>query len=162
MLNIIVAIDENNAIGNENKLPWHLSEDLKFFKRTTTAMAVVMGRKTWQSLPIKPLPNRINIVMTRNPDYNLNGVVTMNSVSEVVDFASSGNQTFVIGGAEVYKTFLPLADKLYVTKVYKSYPADAYFPAIDPEIWLLEEESELHYDEKEDVNFKFLVYKRRK
>ena len=162
MINIIVAIAENNAIGKDNKLPWHLREDLQYFKQTTLGAAVIMGRKTWESLTIKPLPRRLNVVLTRNPYFNVMGVPKMESIEEVIHYASHVERCFVIGGAEIYKAFLPLATRLYVTKVYKSYPADAFFPEIDPEIWAVEEESELHYDENEDLNFKFIVYKRRK
>lgn len=161
MINIIVAIAENNAIGKDNKLPWHLRQDLQYFKQTTLGAAVIMGRKTWDSLTIKPLPRRLNIVLTRNPYFNVMGVPKMESIEEVIHYASHVERCFVIGGAEVYKAFLPLAERLYVTKVYKSYPADAFFPEIDPEIWAVEQESELHYDEKEDLNFKFIVYKRK-
>lgn len=161
MINIIVAIAENNAIGKDNKLPWHLRQDLQYFKQTTLGAAVIMGRKTWDSLTIKPLPRRLNIVLTRNPYFNVMGVPKMESIEEVIHYASHVERCFVIGGAEVYKAFLPLAERLYVTKVYKSFPADAFFPEIDPEIWAVEEESELHYDEKEDLNFKFIVYKRK-
>ena len=162
MINIIVAIAENNAIGKDNKLPWHLREDLQYFKQTTLGAAVIMGRKTWDSLTIKPLPRRLNVVLTRNPYFNVMGVPKMESIEEVIHYASHVERCFVIGGAEIYKAFLPLATRLYVTKVYKSYPADAFFPEIDPEIWAVEEESELHYDAGEDVNFKFIVYKRKK
>lgn len=161
MINIIVAIAENNAIGKDNKLPWHLRQDLQYFKQTTLGAAVIMGRKTWESLTIKPLPRRLNVVLTRNPYFNVMGVPKMESIEEVIHYASHVERCFVIGGAEIYKAFLPLATRLYVTKVYKSYPADAFFPDIDPEIWAVEEESELHYDEGEDVNFKFIVYKRK-
>lgn len=161
MINIIVAIAENNAIGKDNNLLWHLREDLQYFKQTTLGAAVIMGRKTWDSLTIKPLPRRLNIVLTRNPYFNVMGVPKMESIEEVIHYASHVERCFVIGGEEVYKAFLPLATRLYVTKVYKSYPADAFFPPIDPEIWAVEEESELHYDAGEDVNFKFIVYKRK-
>lgn len=161
MINIIVAIAENNAIGKDNKLPWHLRQDLQYFKQTTLGAAVIMGRKTWDSLTIKPLPRRLNVVLTRNPYFNVMGVPKMESIEEVIHYASHVERCFVIGGAEVYKAFLPLAERLYVTKVYKSFPADAFFPEIDPEIWAVEEESELHYDESEDLNFKFIVYKRK-
>ena len=162
MINIIVAIDENNGIGFQGKLPWHLSEDLKFFKKTTLGTSVVMGRKTWEGLPIKPLPGRNNVILSRKSDFRYSKIRTMNSVTQVIDYALSGNHIFVIGGAEVYKSFLPLADRLYVTKINKIFPCDAFFPPINPMDWAVEEESELHYDEKEDLNFKFIVYKRRK
>ena len=162
MINIIVAIDENNGIGFQGKLPWHLSEDLKFFKKTTLGTSVVMGRKTWEGLPIKPLPDRNNIILSRKSDFRYSTIRTMNSVTQVIDYALAGNHIFVIGGAEVYKSFLPLADRLYVTKINKIFPCDAFFPPINPMDWLVEEESELHYDEKEDLNFKFIVYKRKK
>ena len=162
MINIIVAIDENNGIGFQGKLPWHLSEDLKFFKKTTLGTSVVMGRKTWEGLPIKPLPGRNNVILSRKSDFRYSTIRTMNSVTQVIDYALSGNHIFVIGGAEVYKSFLPLADRLYVTKINKIFPCDAFFPPIYPMDWAVEEESELHYDEKEDLNFKFIVYKRRK
>ena len=162
MINIIVAIDENNGIGFEGKMPWHLSEDLKFFKQTTLGSTVVMGSKTWEGLPIKPLPGRDNIILSRSLVLKSPSIRTMKSSTQVLDFSLAGNDVFIMGGAEIYKAFLPIADKLYVTKINKIFTVDTFFPPIDLKEWVVEQESQLHYDEKQDLYFRFIVYAKKK
>lgn len=132
MISIISAISKNNVIGLNNTLPWHLPEDLKHFKNLTTGKTVVMGRKTFESIG-KPLPNRTNIVLSRNnKEINIPGVITTNNIESLIH---SENEIFIIGGSEIYSLFLPYANKLYLTLIDEEYEGDTYFPDIDYEKW---------------------------
>ncbi len=137
MLTLIAAIAQNNCIGKKNALPWYLPEDLKRFKKLTTGHTVLMGRKTWESIPAqhRPLPKRINIVITRQADYPLpEGVLRYGSIAEAI--AAHPNQTiFVIGGAEIYNQTIAHADTLEITEIHRIVDGDAFFPAIDPAHW---------------------------
>lgn len=160
MISIIVAIAENNAIGKNNDLLWHISEDLKYFKRITLGSPIIMGRKTWESLPFKPLPKRENIVISSNKNYKLDNAKVFYSIEEAVQYAKKFENCFVIGGGMIYRTILPFCDKLYITKVHKAFEADTFFPEIDPKIWELESEGEIQKDEPSGLGFQFLVYKK--
>lgn len=131
MINIIVAVADNGVIGCQNKLIWHISEDLKRFKRLTTGNTVVMGRKTFESIG-RPLPNRKNIVITRDASFTPEGVMVVNSIQDAL---KAGGEIFIIGGGEIYAQTLPLAGRLHLTKVDQSPKGDTYFPAIDPADW---------------------------
>lgn len=139
-LSIIVAMANNRAIGKDNQLLWHLPEDLQYFKRTTMGKPMVMGRKTFESIG-RPLPGRLNIVITRQHDWQHEGVKVVHSIDDALRLAEAQslidgmNEVMVIGGAEIYKTALPQADKLYVTRVDAEIDGDAFFPEIDPTIW---------------------------
>ena len=161
MINIIVATDNNNAIGKDNDLLWHISEDLKYFKRTTLGSPIIMGRKTWESLPFKPLPKRENIVISRNKDYKAEGATIINSVEEAIDYAKKFDKSFIMGGGMLYKAALPFCDKLYITKVFKDYQGDTFFPEIDLNTWTIESESEIKTDPNNSLEFQFLVYKKK-
>ncbi len=162
MISLIVAIAQNNAIGKDNDLLWHISEDLKYFKRTTNKRTVVMGRKTWESLPFKPLKNRRNIVVSSQKDYLIEGAELFESVDKVFEsLQSESDEVFCIGGASLYKALLPKADKLYITRVYKDFDADVFFPEIDTQLWEIKRLSPMLYDKKEDVNFRFEVWERK-
>jgi dihydrofolate reductase len=161
MLNIIVAIAENNAIGKDNQLLWHLSEDLKYFKRTTLGCPIIMGRKTWDSLPFKPLPKRENIVISSNKDFKLENATVLYSIDEAIAYSKGFENCFIIGGGKIYSALMPYCERLYITKVYKSFDADTFFPEIDPKDWVLESESPIMKDEKSDLEFQFLVYKKK-
>lgn len=161
MLNIIVAIAANNAIGKDNKLLWHLSEDLKYFKKTTLGSPIIMGRKTWKSLPFKPLPKRENIVISTNKDYKPEGATLVHSTEEAVEYCNKLEKCFIIGGETIYKALMPFCDKLYITKVYKDFEADTFFPEIEEDKWALESESEMQKDEESGLEFQFLVYTRK-
>lgn len=162
MISLIVAIAQNNAIGKDNDLLWHISEDLKYFKRTTNKRTVVMGRKTWESLPFKPLKNRRNIVVSSQKDYLIEGAELFESVDKVFEsLQSESDEVFCIGGASLYKALLPKADKLYITRVYKDFEADVFFPEIDTQLWEIKRLSPMLYDKKEDVNFRFEVWERK-
>ncbi|MDD4001263.1 MAG: dihydrofolate reductase [Bacteroidales bacterium] len=161
MISIIVAIAENNAIGKDNDLLWHISEDLKYFKRITLGSPIIMGRKTWESLPFKPLPKRENIVISNNKDYKLDNATVFHSLEEAVQYVKKFENCFIIGGGMIYNTILPFCDKLYITKVHKSFEADTFFPEIDSNQWELESQSEIQKDEPSGLEFQFLVYKKK-
>ena len=157
---IIVAIADNNAIGKDNALLWHISEDLKFFKRTTTGCPVIMGRKTFESIG-RPLPKRTNIVVSRGFDAP-EGIIVVGSLSEAYTVADgSYERCFVIGGGQIYAQALADADRLVVTHVHTVIEdADTFFPQIDPSVWEVEERSEMFRDEESGFDFEFVTYKR--
>lgn len=157
-LTIIVAAAENNAIGKDNKLIWHLSNDLKRFKSLTNGHHIIMGRKTFESFP-KPLPNRTHIVITRQSDYKApNGVILVNSLEAAIEASKNDSQPFVIGGGEIYKQAMTFADKIELTRVHDTFEADAFFPEIDSKIWK-KTFNEFHQkDENHDFEFSFLTY----
>lgn len=157
-LTIIVAIDKQGGIGIKNSLPWHLTEDLAHFKRTTSGHAIIMGRKTFDSIG-RALPNRRNIVVTRNGDWThdeVEAVASLHSAQEMV----KNELAFIIGGAQIYQLALPIADRLIVTEIQENFNCDAFFPKINPAEW--EETSRKnHYSEKNHFNYSFVTYKKR-
>lgn len=169
MLSLIVAVAQNNAIGRNNELLWHISEDLKYFKSTTTGHPVIMGRKTYESIG-RPLPGRRNIVLTRgtleippvkNPQTTSMEVV--NSLEQVYALAQGDEEFFVMGGGMLYNETFGKADFLYLTKIYAiAEDADTFFPEVDEKEWDVVRESQLLHDEENDIDFKFIVYKRRR
>jgi dihydrofolate reductase len=136
MIVIIAAVAKNGIIGRDNTLPWHLPEDMRHFKALTSGHAVIMGRKTWESLPAKfrPLPQRRNIVVSRNPDFRAVGAEIAGAPEEAMKLGA-GETAFVIGGAELYAHALPLAQRLELTEIDAEFPGDAYFPAFDRTLW---------------------------
>ncbi len=135
-LSIIVAVAANGIIGNNGQMPWHISEDLKRFRRITTGHPVVMGRKTFESLGNRPLPNRTNIVVSRNPALTVpEGVVRVESLEVLDRFGASDDEIFIIGGGEIYRQALPIADKLYLTRIAAHPEGDTRFPEIDTAVW---------------------------
>ena len=161
-LTIIVAEGENNAIGKDNDLIWHLSDDLKRFKSLTNGHHIIMGRKTFESFP-KPLPNRTHIVITRQKDYNApSGVIVVNSLDDAIDAARKDKQPFIIGGGEIYKQAMPLVDKLEITRVHASFEnADTFFPVIDETKWKEVSRTTHDADEKHAYAFSFVTYVKR-
>ena len=157
-LSLIVATERHLGIGIRNTLPWRLPEDLAFFKRTTTGHTIIMGRKTFDSIG-RPLPNRRNIVITRNPDWHHEGVETARSLQEAAGLAGDG-EAFVIGGAQIYIESLPLASTLIVTEIAADFECDAFFPAIDPALWV-EVSRENHHSEGAGLDYAFVIYQRR-
>jgi dihydrofolate reductase len=127
-ISIIVAVAANRAIGKDNDLLWHISEDLKRFKKITQGNQVIMGKKTFESLPKAPLPNRTNVVITDDRNDHFEGCVTVYSIEEAIDLCSEESESFIIGGGTIYKQFLPYASKLYITKVHRDFDADTFFP----------------------------------
>lgn len=160
-ITIIVAAAENDAIGKDNKLIWHLSDDLKRFKTLTNGHHIIMGRKTFESFP-KPLPNRTHVVITRQPNYKApEGVIVVHSLEAAIEAAKADPQPFIIGGGQIYKQAMAIADKIELTRVHESFEADAFFPEIDPNIW--EETSNIFHtkDAVHEHEFSFLTYVRK-
>ena len=173
---IIVAISDNNAIGKDNALLWHISEDLKFFKRTTLGCPVIMGRKTFESIG-RPLPKRLNIVVSRGFDAP-EGVTVVSSLDEAYRIAEKGMpatpdsssvipdpignpRCFVIGGGQIYAQAIGHADRLVITHVHTVIEdADTFFPEIDPLVWQVEERSEMLHDDESGFDFEFVTYKK--
>lgn len=137
MLSLIAAVARNRAIGKDNQLLWHLPEDMKHFRETTCGKPVVMGRKTWESLPEKfrPLPGRQNIVVSRDPAYKAHGADLAGSLEGALALAGGAEEVFVIGGEQLYRAALPFADRLYLTEVELEPEADAFFPELNPAVW---------------------------
>lgn len=133
-LTIIVATDANNGIGIHNSLPWHLPEDLAHFKRLTSGHPIIMGRKTFDSIG-RPLPNRRNIVITRNAGWRHDGVECAGSLEEARKLVADADQAFVIGGAQVYGQAMPLVARLVITRIARTYECDAFFPAVNADEW---------------------------
>ena len=161
MISIIVAVARNGMIGGDNKLLWHISEDLKRFKAITMGHPVIMGRKTFESLG-RPLPNRMNVVVTRNPHYFADGVVIADSLGEAFGMFPVDEEVFVIGGAEIYRQALDFADRFYLTEVDADYEGDTHFPEWDRGEWELIFEERHERGEKFSHPFTFLDYKRKK
>lgn len=154
-LTIIVATDSKLGIGINNALPWHLPEDLAHFKCTTSGHTIIMGRKTFDSIG-RPLPNRRNIVVTRNRDWQHAGVEAVASLEEARS-SLNNEMAFVIGGADIYRQALPLASQLIVTEIQAEFPCDAFFPAIDAAMWK-EVHRETHYSEQKNLHYAFVTY----
>lgn len=154
---LVVAAAKNNVIGKDGDIPWHIPEDLKHFKKLTTGHSVIMGRKTYESLPeaFKPLPDRLNIVLTRSGLEEVpEKVIEASSLEQAWEKASEhGEKAFVIGGESVYRESLEEVEKIHLTRIHEEYEGDTYFPGIDEEEW-----SEENRDERED--FSFLTYRR--
>ena len=161
IVSLIVAAGTNNAIGKDNQLLWHLPKDLQFFKQTTWAMPVVMGRKTFESFP-KPLPNRTHIVITRQLNYKVpDGVTVVNSLEAAIEASKEDPCPYIIGGGEIYKQALNSVDLIELTKVHHTFEGDTFFTEIDNASW---EEINCIYNEKDDLHkypFSFITYKRR-
>ncbi|MBK7172612.1 MAG: dihydrofolate reductase [Bacteroidales bacterium] len=159
MISIIVAIASNNAIGKDNQLLWHIPEDLKRFKKLTTGHTIVMGKRTFESLPIRPLPNRRSVVITDIPGEQIEGCVMAYSIEDAISKMEPGAENFIIGGGSVYRQFLPVSDKLYLTLVQKDFEADTFFPEIDFEEWNInfQEEGKL-----EELSFTYMDLERKR
>ena len=161
-ISIIAALAENNVIGKDNDLIWHLSEDLKHFKKLTSGHPVIMGRKTYESLPFKPLPKRKNIILSSQKKLIFEGATTVNSIEDALKECENEDEIFICGGAEIYESFLPYADKMYLTRVHKSFEGDTFFPEIDYTIWEVDYISKTFKDENNGLKFTFYDYIRSK
>lgn len=159
MISIIAAVSDDNGIGKDNELLWHISEDLKRFKRLTTGKTVLMGKRTWESLPVKPLPGRRNIVLTDKPGECFECSETAYSIPDALEKCKGDEEVFVIGGGSVYSQFMPYAGRLYITHIHQNRDADTFFPAIDPELWEVEH-SEEHIS-PEGIPYTYIIYNRR-
>jgi dihydrofolate reductase len=161
MVNIIVATSTNLVIGKDNDLPWHLPTDMKYFKETTKGHIVVMGRKCWESIPEKyrPLPNRTNIVMSRDKNYVANGATVSDDLGKLLKmYEHSDKEVFIIGGAGLYKEAFKYAHRLYLTQIYSEVEGDVYLEDLETEDWCLIEGSEMH--EENGHKFRFELYKK--
>jgi dihydrofolate reductase len=161
-ISIIVAIAQNNAIGKDNQLLWHIPQDLKRFKALTTGHTIVMGKRTFESLPVRPLPNRRSVVITDIKGEKIDGCEMAYSISEAIDLMEDGRENFVIGGGMVYKQFMPLAHKLYLTIVHKDFEADTFYPEIDFSEWNEIERQDFEAVENLGFDYSYITYERRK
>lgn len=159
MISIIVAIAQNGTIGDNNSLLWHIKEDMRFFRTTTSGHAVIMGRKTFESLGSKPLPKRKNIVITRS-DLTFEGALTAHSLDEAIAMAEGDEEMFIIGGAQIYRAALAVADRMYITRVERDYEGDTSFPEVDYSQWQLVSEERHERGEEYEWPFSFLTYDR--
>ncbi len=159
MINLIVAIAENNAIGKNGDLLCHLPNDLKHFKEITNGATVVMGKNTFFSLPRHPLPNRRNIVLTRDTNFSYENTDVAHSINDVYDMISTEEKVFIIGGGNVYEQFMNRVDKLYITHIHYSWAnADTFFPTIDPATWQCVSEERHNADERHKYAYTFAEY----
>lgn len=159
ILSIIVAFANNRVIGKDNQLIWHLPNDLKHFKNITSGHTVIMGRKTYESIG-RLLPNRKNIIITRNSEYKLEGAEIHHSLKSAIDSCASEEEVFIIGGSEIYGQSLPLAGRLYITEVLHDFEGDAFFPEINFDEWKLVSEEQGVVDEKNKWEHRFRFYTR--
>ncbi|MBI1343693.1 MAG: dihydrofolate reductase [Terrimonas sp.] len=162
VISLIVAVSSNNVIGKDNQLPWHLPEDMKYFKNTTWAMPVVMGRKTFASLG-KALPGRTNVVITRQQDWKTEGVKVVNSFDEAVGIALQEDvkEIFIIGGAEIFKAAIPVVQRMYITRIHHEFEGDVFFPAFNEEEWELVSVRDCVPDENNIYAYTFQVWERK-
>jgi len=158
MISLIFAMGKNNALGYKNKMPWHLPADFAYFKKVTMGQPVIMGRKTFESIG-KPLPGRENIVITRSTSFSHEGCIIVDSLDKAKELAKD-KDSFIIGGLEIYRAFLPIADKLYITEIDNDFEADTFFTGIDYSKWKLVSSEPGVKDEKNPFDYKFLVYEK--
>ncbi len=159
-ISIIVAISKNNAIGKDNKLLWHLSDDLKRFKKLTTGHTIIMGKKTFDSLPNGALTNRTNIVITHNKDIKIPGCIMAYSINDAIEKCNNDDEIFVVGGGSIYKQFLKFANKIYLTIVQENFDADTFFPEINFNEWKIIEQTDFLSDKKNKYAFSFITYEK--
>ncbi|WP_313808031.1 dihydrofolate reductase [Flavobacterium sp.] len=161
MLTLIAAAAENNAIGKDNDLLWHLPDDFKHFKQITSGHYIIMGRKTFESFP-KPLPNRTHVIITRQKDYDApEDCIVVSSLKKAIAVCPENEAVFVIGGGEIYKQAIEIADKIELTRVHAEFDADTFFPEINDKDWELVSENHHPKDEKHQFSFSFLTYIRK-
>jgi len=160
-ISIIVAIAENSAIGKDNKLLWHISEDLKRFKRLTKDHFVVMGKNTYFSLPTRPLPKRTNLIITDVANEQIDDCLMAYSIQDSIEKMDAEGENFIIGGGSIYAQFMPIADKLYITRVHKDFEADTFYPEISNNEWQLIEKQDINNDTQNDFSYSFETYLRK-
>ena len=159
-LTIIAAVSINNVIGNKNKLIWKLSNDLKRFKNLTTNHSVIMGRKTFESLP-NPLPDRNNIVITRDTNYSKPNIQVCSSIEDAINLTKTDTQPFIIGGGEIYSQTINIVDKIELTRVHEEFDGDSYFPEIPLDIFKLINEENYNSDLENEFDYSYLTYKKK-
>jgi dihydrofolate reductase len=155
-LSIIVAMDRNRVIGKNDTLPWHISEDLKYFKRVTMGKPIVMGRKTHESIG-RPLPGRENIILTRDKSYQAEGCTVLNSIEEILEHCKNVEEVMVTGGSEVYKQTFGKVSRLYLTEVHAEVDGDTFFPEFNRDEWEEISREDFHKDEKNEFDYSFLI-----
>ena len=166
-ISIIVAASENNVIGRDGKIPWHLPDDLKYFRKKTEGHPVIMGRKNYESIVEAlggPLPNRKNIIVTHDRSFTAEGCMVASSLNDAIMFAHQDNdfeEIFIIGGGEIYKQSMEISNYLYLTRVHADIEGDVFFPEVDPDAWEETERREHPADDKHEYAFTFLTYKRK-
>ncbi|WP_306566653.1 dihydrofolate reductase [Flavobacterium lindanitolerans] len=160
MITLIAAAAENNALGKDNAMLWHLPDDFKRFKAITTGYHIIMGRKTFESFP-KPLPNRTHVIITRQKKYAPEGCIVVDSMENAIAACPKDEDIFIIGGGEIYNLGMPFADTIELTRVHDSFEADAFFPEIDRNEWELISEEYHPADEKHKVDFSFQTFARK-
>ena len=160
MITVIAAVAENNALGKENQLLWHLPDDFKRFKTLTSGHYIIMGRKTFESFP-KPLPNRTHVIISRQANYQPEGCIVVNSLEQAIEACPKTEEVFIIGGGEIYRQSIAVADKLDLTKVHATFEADTYFLEVDLSEWQLVFEEYHPKDERHDFAFTFQTYLRK-
>lgn len=160
MIILIAAAAQNNALGKNNKLVWHLPKDFKRFKALTTGHHIIMGRKTFESFP-KPLPNRTHIVISRQDNYCPEGCIVVESMEKALEIASKDKNVFIIGGGEIYRIGIHYADKIELTRIFGIFDADVFFPEIDPNQWELQEEEFHSKDENHQYDFSYQTFVRK-
>ena len=158
IISLLVAMDEQDGIGKDNRLPWHLSTDLKRFKALTMGHHILMGRKTYELIG-RALPGRVNVIITRSPDYQAEGCLIAHSLREALSLAevAGESEAFVIGGGQIFAQALPLADRIYLTRVHTVSEADVFFPTFDESSWSIKEASEISADESNDFPSSYKV-----
>jgi dihydrofolate reductase len=160
MISLIVAIAENYAIGKNNDLLWHIPEDMKMFKRITSGHKIIMGKKTYLSLPFRPLKNRENIVITDRREDDFERCTVVYSVAEALEKATGNDESFIIGGASIYQQFLPFTDRMYITWVHKKFEGDVFFPSIDLNEWKITSQEDFPVDEQLGFSYSYTIYDR--
>jgi len=158
-ISLIVAMAENRVIGVDNRMPWHLSADLKRFRKITSGNPVVMGRKTHESIG-RPLPDRVNVVLTRDSSYQAKGCIVVHNLEQAMRAAGEAAELMVIGGAGLYREFLPLADRIYLTLIHRAFDGDTFFPTIDWPEWREVAREEFEQDEQSGLSYAFIDYER--
>lgn len=160
MIIVIAAAAENNALGKNNELVWHLPNDFKRFKSLTTGHHIIMGRKTFESFP-KPLPNRVHVVITRQENYKPEGCIVVDSIEKAIAVCPENEDSYIIGGGEIYNLALPFTDIIELTKVHHTFEADTFFPKINKNEWVLVESEENQKDEKHLYDYTYETYIRK-
>lgn len=162
LVSIVAAVSENNILGKNNQLPWHLPADLKYFKQLTTGHHVLMGRKTWESIG-KPLPNRISLVVSRSENFRPEGAIVVRTIEEGIETAREAGEKelFIIGGGEIFRLTFPLADRIYLTRINHFFDGDVFFPEIDTDVWEEIENQRFDADGKNLYTYSFLTLTRK-
>jgi dihydrofolate reductase len=160
-ISFVVAMASNRVIGLNNQMPWHLSADLKKFKKITMGSPILMGRLTYESIG-RPLPGRTNIIISRNPSYSQPGCLVFNDIEKALESCRGSDEVFVIGGSHIFKSMLPIADTLYLTQIHKEFPGDTFFPEIDADQWVEVEREDIDNDPDVSFSYSFLKLEKRK